>query len=302
GGAGVRGGLPGVGRELARPAARAGGARPQGRAAGDQRCLPGAQGRRPGLPAAGRLAALHGARHEERAGEGAADEASGGGGGAQDDLAPGERRGGAPQGPEGPRAVPEEPAGRDAHARGGAGGLAHLLPLPERALEDAADQQPARAAAQGSAQEDQGGRAVPERGERAAPGDGTAATHPRELAGAALPRHAAALRVGTEQGGSGGRRLSKAATPTPDPFTQKGLRYHIGSWTWTTPERSSPAGGRTTTTFDLTAAWVIFRPSTSGLAELSPPPPRGSKTHPRSGPKLGGGAPESGCPGTAGPA
>src|SRR5690606_30293201 len=28
----------------------------------------------------------------------------------------------------------------------------------------------------------------------------------------------------------------------------------------------------------------------SGLAELSPPPPRGSKTHPRSGPKLGGGA------------
>src|SRR5690606_11570895 len=99
------------------------------------------------------------------------------------------------------------------------------LPLPERALEDAADQQPARAAAQGSAQEDQGGRAVPERGERAAPGNGTAATHPRELAGAALPGHAAALRVGTEQGGSGGRRLSKAATPTPDPFTQKGLRY-----------------------------------------------------------------------------
>src|SRR5690606_17604064 len=65
---------------------------------------------------------------------------------------------------------------------------------------------------------------------------------------------------------------------------------NTGSWTWTTPERSSPAGGRTTTTFDPTAAWVIFRPSTSGLAEPSPPPPRGSKTHPRSGPKLGGGA------------
>src|SRR5690606_14558270 len=64
---------------------------------------------------------------------------------------------------------------------------------------------------------------------------------------------------------------------------------NTGSWTWTTPERSSPAGGRTTTTFDPTAAWVIVRPSTSGLAEPSPPPPRGSKTHPRSGPKLGEG-------------
>src|SRR5690606_31728225 len=104
--------------------------------------------------------------------------------------------------------------------------LSHLLPLPERAQENASDQQPARAAAQGSAQEDQGGRAVPERGERATPGDGTPAAHPRELAGAALPRHAAALRAGAARRGSGSRRLSRPATPTPDSFTQKRLRHH----------------------------------------------------------------------------
>src|SRR5690606_2210708 len=103
--------------------------------------------------------------------------------------------------------------------------LSHLLPLPERAQENASDQQPARAAAQGSAQEDQGGRAVPERGERATPGDGTPAAHPRELAGAALPRHAAALRAGAARRGSGSRRLSRPATPTPDSFTQKRLRH-----------------------------------------------------------------------------
>src|SRR5690606_33730507 len=100
--------------------------------------------------------------------------------------------------------------------------------IPERALENAADQQPARAAAQGSAQEDQGGRAVPERGERATPGDGTPAAHPRELAGAALPRYAAALRAGAARRGSGSRRLSRPATPTPDSFTQKRLRHQRG--------------------------------------------------------------------------
>src|SRR5690606_868582 len=101
--------------------------------------------------------------------------------------------------------------------------------------------------------------------------------------------------TGTGSGWTSAARASRWTTVTLKPSTEAcgvSACRNIGSWTWTTPERSSPAGGRTTTTFDPTAAWVIFRPSTSGLAELSPPPPRGSKTHPRSGPKLGGGAGE----------
>src|SRR5690606_21945225 len=99
--------------------------------------------------------------------------------------------------------------------------------------------------------------------------------------------------TGTGSGWTSAARASRWTTVTLKPSTEAcgvSACRNIGSWTWTTPERSSPAGGRTTTTFDPTAAWVIFRPSTSGLAEPSPPPPRGSKTHPRSGPKLGGGA------------
>ena len=85
--------------EVARTAAQPERARTHGGAPGHQRRRGRAEGGDGGLPARRSLVALHGARHEERIGQGAADEARGGGGGAENDLAPGERGRSPAQGP-----------------------------------------------------------------------------------------------------------------------------------------------------------------------------------------------------------